>query len=57
MCAKNEREYIGIELNPKYVKMSERRIAAVLEDIAAQKAQISFFESAPAQHDKEDNDG
>ena len=29
VCAKAQREFIGIELNPKYCEMAERRIAAV----------------------------
>lgn len=42
VCAKLDREYIGIELNPEYVEMSEKRIAAVMEDIEAQKAQFTI---------------
>lgn len=44
VCARHGREYIGIELNPEYVKLSEDRIAAVQADIDAQKAQYSLWE-------------
>ena len=43
VCAKNEREYIGIELNPEYVEMSNKRIGAVVEDIEARKAQYTLW--------------
>lgn len=39
VCARLGRKYIGIELNPEYVKLSEDRIANVQADIAAQNAQ------------------
>ena len=44
MCAKLGREYIGIELNPEYIELANRRIAVVKEDIEAQKAQMSLWE-------------
>lgn len=44
VCARHGREYIGIELNPEYVKLSEDRIAAVQADIDALKAQYSLWE-------------
>lgn len=43
VCAKLGREYIGIEINPEYVKMSEERIAEVVEMVEAEKAQIKFW--------------
>ena len=48
VCAKLGREYIGIELNPEYVKLSEKRIAAVEEEIWRQKAQYSLWEENDA---------
>lgn len=42
VCAKLDREYIGIELNPEYVKLSEGRIAEVMETVNAQKAQTTI---------------
>ena len=44
VCAKYGREYVGIELNPEYVKLSEDRIADVQADIEAQKAQYCLWE-------------
>ena len=43
VCAKTGREYIGIELNPKYIKILEERISSVKNDIEAQSMQITFF--------------
>lgn len=43
VCARTGREYIGIELNPKYVEMSERRIAEVERDIETEKAQMCLW--------------
>lgn len=44
VCAKNGRQYIGIELNPEYVELAKRRIATALEDVEAQKAQYCLWE-------------
>lgn len=44
VCARNGRNYIGIELNPEYVALANERISAVEEEIAAAKQQISFFD-------------
>ena len=44
VCARNGRQYIGIELNPEYVTLANERISAVEEEIAAAKQQISFFD-------------
>lgn len=43
VCARLGRKYIGIELNPEYVKLSEDRIANVQADIDAQNAQYCLF--------------
>lgn len=43
VCARLGRTYIGIELNPEYVKLSEDRIANVQADIDAQNAQYCLF--------------
>ena len=43
VCAKLGRQYIGIELNPKYVQLSEERIGKVQEEIDAEKAQCCLF--------------
>ena len=43
VCAKLGRKYIGIELNPEYVQMSEDRIGEVQAYIDAANAQMSFF--------------
>lgn len=43
VCAKLGRKYIGIELNPEYVKLSEDRIAAVEEEIWRENAQYSLW--------------
>ena len=40
MCAKLGREYIGIELNPEYIELSEKRIAETIEAVEAEKAQF-----------------
>lgn len=44
VCLKNEREYIGIELNPEYVKLSESRLSDVQEQIENERAQYSLFD-------------
>lgn len=44
VALKNDRQYIGIELNPEYVDMSNKRIELVMEDIEAAKAQYSLFD-------------
>ena len=44
VCMKNDRDYIGIELNPAYVELAEARIAEVQKEVEASKAQISFFD-------------
>ena len=44
VCVKNGRNYVGIELNPEYVEMSNQRIRTVEEDIADEKAQITLWE-------------
>ena len=47
VCAKTGREYIGIELNPEYVRMSEERISAVQEQIEIENAQTTLWEEWP----------
>lgn len=44
VCAKLGREYIGIELNPEYVEMSEQRIAEAKKTVELERAQMSLFE-------------
>lgn len=44
VCAKSGRNYIGIELNPEYVVLSNDRIAAAMQEVEAQKAQYSLFD-------------
>ena len=44
VCAKNGRAFIGIELNPEYVAMAEKRIAEVKREVDAQNAQITLFD-------------
>lgn len=44
VCAKFGREYIGIELNPEYVALSEKRITDVIQELNVQKAQMSLWE-------------
>lgn len=44
VCAKNGRNYIGIELNPDYVELSNNRIATAMQEVEAQKAQYSLFD-------------
>lgn len=46
VCAKLGREYIGIELNPEYVQMSEDRIGEVQAYIDAANAQMCLFTEA-----------
>jgi len=48
VCMKNDRKYIGIELNPEYIEISERRLQAVKEEVEAQKAQYNLFEMGEA---------
>lgn len=43
---KNDRNYVGIELNPEYVEMSEKRIADAKERVDQEKAQCSLFEES-----------
>lgn len=43
VCAKNGREYIGIELNPEYIKISEDRIASVKREIEEQSRQVALW--------------
>ena len=44
VCLKNDRRYIGIELNPEYVEIQENRIGEVQEQVEAKKNQFTFFE-------------
>lgn len=44
VCAKNGRNYVGIELNPDYVELANNRIAAAMQEVEAQKAQYSLFD-------------
>lgn len=43
VCYKNGREYIGIELNPEYIKISEDRISAVKKEIEEQARQVTLW--------------
>ena len=43
VCTKNGREYIGIELNPEYIKISEDRIASVKREIEEQSRQVALW--------------
>lgn len=43
VCAKNGRDYIGIELNPEYIKISEDRISAVKKEIEEQARQVTLW--------------
>lgn len=43
VCAKNGREYIGIELNQEYIKISEDRISAVKKEIEEQARQVTLW--------------
>lgn len=43
VCRKQGREYIGIELNPEYVKLSEERIKEVEDQLYMEENQISLF--------------
>ena len=45
VCLKTGREYLGIELNPEYIEISEKRLQTVKEQIEWEKAQISFFDT------------
>ena len=40
---KNDREYIGIELNPQYVEISEKRLYATEMEIYMEKNQLDLF--------------
>lgn len=40
---KNKREYIGIELNPEYVALSEKRLADTEAEFAVEINQVSMF--------------
>lgn len=40
---KNKREYIGIELNPEYVALSEKRLADTEAEFAVEINQVSIF--------------
>ena len=44
VCLKNDRKYIGIELNPEYIFLSEKRLKEVQEEVEWKKAQVSFFD-------------
>lgn len=43
VCLKTGREYIGIELNPEYVAISNARLAEVQEQVENEKAQMCLF--------------
>lgn len=43
VCLKNDREYIGIELNPQYVEISEKRLYATEMEIYMEKNQLDLF--------------
>lgn len=45
VCLKTGRRYVGIELNPEYIEISENRLTEVHEAIEAEKAQVCFFDS------------
>lgn len=45
VCLKTGRKYLGIELNPEYIDISEKRLQKVKEQIEWEKAQISFFDT------------
>lgn len=43
VCIKEKREYIGIELNPQYVEISEKRLADTEAEFGVEINQISMF--------------
>lgn len=43
VCMKNKREYIGIELNPEYVALSEKRLADTEDEFGVEINQVSIF--------------
>lgn len=43
VCMKNKREYIGIELNPEYVALSEKRLADTEAEFGVEINQVSMF--------------
>lgn len=43
VCTKNKREYIGIELNPEYVALSEKRLADTEDEFGVEINQVSIF--------------
>ena len=45
VCVKNDRDYIGIELNPEYVEISENRIAEVEDRVKREKDQFCLFDN------------
>ena len=48
VCLKNDREYIGIELNPQYVEISEKRLYATEMEIYMEKNQLDLFSDEDA---------
>ena len=44
VCMKNDRDYIGIELNPDYVELSKNRLAQTDAEIYMEKNQFNLFE-------------
>lgn len=44
VCMKEKREYIGIELNPEYVELTEKRLSETMAEFGVQINQISLFE-------------
>ena len=43
VCINHDRNYIGIELNPEYIEISEKRLAETQAIHDAEKAQLSLF--------------
>lgn len=43
VCMKNKREYIGIELNPEYVALSEKRLADTEDEFGVEINQVYIF--------------
>lgn len=43
VCMKNKREYIGIDLNPEYVALSEKRLADTEAEFGVEINQVSIF--------------
>ena len=44
VCKRTKRDYLGIELNPEYVKISNERLQRVDAEIYMEQNQFSFFE-------------